>query len=72
MRTLKYHRFTFCLEPIDKIKIGGSKHTIDIKSIDLEHAIKHAKKYEKFSINGKQVYRLVLDENNKPIYKQVW
>lgn len=56
---MKYRYFKIEFEPIDRINIGGSKHNRYYKAIDIEHAMKQARKDEKWrNDEGQQVYRL--------------
>lgn len=53
----RYFYYTFIYEPISKSL--GTKHQRTFKAIDYEHALIQAKREEKFSVNGKQVYKLM-------------
>lgn len=54
---MKYQYFKFIFVPISN-KLG-TKHTREFKAIDYEHALKQAKREEKFCVKGKQVYKLL-------------
>ena len=60
---MKYHYYDFTFEP--RYTNLGTKHTRRYKAIDLEHALKQAKRDEKFSVDGQQVYKVA--DNGKEV-----
>lgn len=58
IKTRKYRYFKIYFEPIDP-KYCGSNHSREYKAIDIEHAMKQAKKDETWrNDEDRQVYRL--------------